>query len=36
VSTAWNHFQNEENCPVIAEAIALSFTDINGEYAYEK
>ena len=36
VSTAWNHFQNEENCPDIAEAIALSFTDINGEYAYEK
>lgn len=36
VSTAWNYFQNKENRPDIAEDIALSFTDINGEYAYEK
>ncbi len=36
VSTAWNHFQNVKNRPDIAEDIALSFTDMNGDYAYEK
>ncbi len=36
VATAWNHFQHEENRPDIAEDIALSFTDMNGDYAYEK
>ena len=36
VSTAWNHFQNGENRPDIAEDIALAFTDMNGNYAYEK
>ena len=36
VSTAWNHFQNETKQPDLAEDIALSFTDINGDYAYER
>ncbi len=36
VSTAWSHFQHNENRPDIAEKIALSFTDMKGEYAYRK
>lgn len=36
VATAWNHFQNGEKRPDIAEDIALSFTDMKGDYAYEK
>ena len=36
VSTAWNHFQNVVKRSDIAEDIALSYTNMNGEYAYEK
>jgi hypothetical protein len=36
VATAWNYFQNTLQRPDIAEDIALSFTDIYGNYAYEK
>ncbi len=36
VATAWNYFQNTVKRPDIAEDIALAFTDIHGNYAYEK
>ena len=36
VATAWDYFQNTVKRPDIAEDIALAFTDIHGNYAYEK
>jgi hypothetical protein len=35
VSTAWNYYQNVRKMPDVAENIALSFTNLNGDYAYE-
>lgn len=36
VATAWRHFHNSERRPDVAEDIALSFTDVDGNYAYDK